>query len=59
MRNDLKPRIPVLLSDVEIHWLIQRHKAFAAGTIAPKVDLDGNWDEARIQDLTAFWDKAH
>jgi len=57
LKPDLKPRIPVMLSDVEIHWLIQRHKAYVTGLLFPKVDRDGNWDEVRILDLTNDWDK--
>ena len=58
MKTDMNPRISVLLSDLEIHWLIQRHKADAKENSPCTVGRMVNWSQMRVNELNASWDKA-
>jgi hypothetical protein len=58
MKPEMKPKIPVLLCDLEMSWLIQRHKSNLKENPPCDMDPDVKWNELRINELRSSWDKA-
>jgi len=58
MRRSTKPRIPVILSDLEIHWLITQHDLNIHEALDPGMAWGKEWSESRRRALLDAWDQA-
>lgn len=58
MRRSTKPNVPVVLSDMEIHWLITRHDHNIKESMDTTLGYGKEWSEQRKGALLAEWDQA-
>lgn len=57
MIQTAKPRIPVLLSEMEIHWLITWHDLNMQGPVATSANCGRDWSALRREELLTAWDR--
>jgi len=58
MRRSTKPRVPVILSDLEIHWLITHHDLNIHEALDPGMAWGKEWSESRRLALLEAWDQS-
>lgn len=56
MRRSARPHVPVLLSEMEIHWLITRHDQILGEDPSSLPGADKAWSEERRGALLSAWD---
>jgi hypothetical protein len=56
MRRSTSPHVPVVLSEMEIHWLITQHDQIIGEGTSPLPGTDKAWNEERRSVLLSAWD---
>ncbi len=57
MQQTTKPRIPVVLSEMELHWLITWHDLNIHEPSPTSASAGRDWSLDRREDLLSAWDR--
>lgn len=57
MMQTAKPRIPVVLSEMELHWLITWHDLNMHEASVLGANLGRDWSRLRREELLTAWDQ--
>ncbi|BDU72711.1 hypothetical protein [Mesoterricola silvestris] len=57
MKRSTRPYVPVLLSEMEIHWLITQHDQIIKAQPGTCLGFAKGWNETRRGQLLSAWDQ--
>ncbi|WP_306601036.1 hypothetical protein [Geothrix sp. 21YS21S-2] len=58
MKRTIRPYVPVLLSEMELHWLITQHDRIIGDASSALQGAAKAWNEERRGALLSAWDKS-